>query len=586
MDLRCPADMALLLLALLCRIKPGGQEQPAKLTFLTMSSWEAPDYLDRLCKEFDVTMRPFVLSSSPLSFQHANWVTTNFPQTISSAIQGKPGESHLVLYFEPRNIGQMDETVEILEPVYGNSGALGWGESHNYAALNLPAQAATVRVVTVSRPFSWQFRGWVQGFQNVHLVISDHGDQTHLDQRQSYQMVVAFVPCSREERLELLSWAVRNNASTTNIYFPYQEEVSLEGYLAEGRDHNRLDVVNQHALGFISTIPRLQPWIKDIKRKLGVFFTIQPTLNEMCRRLGQVVHLYAWTPDLRDIPPMSPPQTLRLFHSVLPVLNFDARLAYMMTLPNASPEMALWKIDFATILSVGATNLFKWRVNSVEDLPTLADLESASEQLRNTKIGRAGTMPMLVALWQTCLRRLLSLPEAETCMKKHIFWDSSVKEALSMKALSLHLDPAYSHHALLKRSQLIDVMKSFGSNVGDLTAYGNNLWGPDVDKVPFQMQKCFYWGNSFVHLMGQDMANTRVDLVLSNTILHPDPTVCIGLDFTEVQKVATDWTWIPEEVTLKLVESFYGVERAREDALDRFYRQSFGPMVLPAVLKQ
>lgn len=240
----------------------------------------------------------------------------------------------------------------------------------------------------------------IHGVAHVHLILGTTQLSSTVD-HVTGQVTQVELPMSRAERLEQISWARRRTGykHTTRIYL---EAESIKQYIARGCPHRRLEVANGHAQGFITAIcaSSFLGGRVDKAAIIACFLRDMDVFNDFKTRLERH-HVLASRPSLRTLGFSNVTQTAA-FKAILPLLNYDPRLALFVSLPCSSPDVLQAKIELAAILTVGLGEV----VSLNAPLGRMAEVRSkliAACSGRIQPLVSQGTLWLILCLWKQAI---------------------------------------------------------------------------------------------------------------------------------------------------------------------------------------
>ncbi|KAH7327764.1 hypothetical protein B0I35DRAFT_415668 [Stachybotrys elegans] len=382
LDLRCPADQALALLSLMELAQSPGQR---RLAVITMSSHPLPEYHQDMCRMHTVDIACIQLPSKEreqkVSFRTCK--QNGVVGEVVEAVASHPQESHLVLIMGLSPHWEIGEAlfgktfagVHCIPPPPRDQDLL----SSNYAQMQKTFTQGheSVVIVRVEEPGSWHFRPWVQGFQNVHVILNDEQMRYIMDYRAGQFATVHRRPTVMENE-EIFSSALRSTGASTTVYLCSGDgETSSRDFLETDSDYMRYDVENRHVLGFIASLALSS--LDDF----GSFFFVTASIQVETKHRIEEMRLN----QLRT-------EEVALFHDLLPAVEYDARLALMLSRRNATPTRIQAKIDLASVLTAGGSDMFTHVEGSADDLIASKTLGIGRELMRT------GSLWIFVGLWQ------------------------------------------------------------------------------------------------------------------------------------------------------------------------------------------
>ncbi|KAJ4262937.1 hypothetical protein NW762_006550 [Fusarium torreyae] len=210
----------------------------------------------------------------------------------------------------------------------------------------------------------------LEGFDQIHLRLSSYRQQKVFDSF-TRQVTSITLRTSEEERREQLAWSA-SAAHASDTIFIYTDESSTDAFLHQGTRDRRLKVCNEHAAGFITSLVCLVDagWGVDIGRVISCFFiseTDQSTSELILYRLRNL-DFTSHEPeddefqDYEEFPTSlgSIGKLSHVLQSILPIVDFDYRLALFIALPYESSVVLKTKLQLAAILTTGIDRLFSF----------------------------------------------------------------------------------------------------------------------------------------------------------------------------------------------------------------------------------
>ncbi|KAI9166275.1 hypothetical protein HJFPF1_02374 [Paramyrothecium foliicola] len=409
LELQCPADLALALLAILWlgRYSKG-------ITLLAMSP-DQPAYLGTLVRELSPahgTPRAFSLPRTSPAHEKALWLSVaeeDIVQVVVQAIAEKPEQSHIVVDMTPiagSDIAAASPSIfwEFLPPVRDIYTIGELLEKEDRLRVKALSAHSKIQIVNFLEVGSWHIRGHIQGFNNVHLIVPLNQRRCVFDHRTSQSCVIN-TAMSREERLDMLAWAARTDAKTVSIYLA-GEGCSLDRYIGLAPAHRRLHVANQQALGFVCSLPMFLPWSDNDEGSVRSFITDARAADEIAHRSVRI-GLTAWLPKANGRMALVPQGGLSRDHlnHILPAVHYDTRLAVFLLL-EASPNVTWVKMQMAAIITTGVSNLFCFDDDEFDAVSLTEEAIGLTQPLAQT-----GTIWVLLCWWQHMMTTVVSRPK-------------------------------------------------------------------------------------------------------------------------------------------------------------------------------
>ncbi|KAK7425098.1 hypothetical protein QQX98_000012 [Neonectria punicea] len=202
----------------------------------------------------------------------------------------------------------------------------------------------------------------VEGFDMVHILVASRsvsnvydivtGQTTHVE-----------LFTSRNERLEQISWATRTTCAPKDVIVYLDAHDTVEEFINAGHDRRRLDAANSQLGGFLGAAAGLSDWNID-QNVLSCFARDHSAVSEISNRMfcqGIIACLRPFTSLSLRLPPVE----ACIFQAVLPILDYDYRLAYPVSHSSSGHHDAKvnrTKIQLAALLHVGLETLVDFEV--------------------------------------------------------------------------------------------------------------------------------------------------------------------------------------------------------------------------------
>ncbi|KIL90215.1 hypothetical protein FAVG1_05945 [Fusarium avenaceum] len=246
------------------------------------------------------------------------------------------------------------------------------------------------------------------GFLQVHMHLASHLLQTIFDWF-TLQVVQIRLAVSKKERLEQLSLAFRTPQIPGRVRL-YFEEQNLDDFLNNGPPE-KLKVCNQHAGGFITALVCLLNWGIRFDRVVSCFFasdleTLTSThIINVLRRQEITNHIPHG--EIQDVNELQFPTALgarfvntSLILTLLPIVDFDYRLAAFIALHTNSPIVLKVKLQLAAILVTGIDQLFTFPSHDEAAKAHFSQYLELACRGWTTALAHHGSMWMAVGLWK------------------------------------------------------------------------------------------------------------------------------------------------------------------------------------------
>lgn len=201
----------------------------------------------------------------------------------------------------------------------------------------------------------------IGGFDSVHVVPSKYRRAVLFD-KSSGVFASFLVRLTQDEFAEQLAWAHRSDAATVAVYHRTETE---HDHAAPFSPRRRTEVENRQVAGFIWQIIALRAMYPsmDVSAAIGAFVPNESLVKETVRRLGQQGLLKGDGIGgvASGFPTYQPSATnirQKALMNLLPFLNYDPALAYLVSRPSVCPFESRVKINLAALLATGIENVF------------------------------------------------------------------------------------------------------------------------------------------------------------------------------------------------------------------------------------
>ncbi|KAG4267259.1 hypothetical protein FPRO04_04871 [Fusarium proliferatum] len=227
------------------------------------------------------------------------------------------------------------------------------------------------------------------GFKVIHLCLSTSREQTIFDPY-TEQMARLRLLTSEEERQEQVAMAFRTSRARRPRVMLYCDQGTIDHFVEFGASERRLRICNDHTPGFILALVCLKDWELDIEKilSLGTQRIIREAISEAEERLnflGTRFHGKA-----------------SLLLKLLPIVDFDYRLAVFIAHPTQSAKVFKVKLQLAAILVTGIEKLFTFaRRGSMPYEEYKKSLILACQGWTSLLARTGGSMWLAVGLWKS-----------------------------------------------------------------------------------------------------------------------------------------------------------------------------------------
>ncbi|RSL60642.1 hypothetical protein CEP54_006629 [Fusarium duplospermum] len=351
-DPDCSAEFFLALYAAVEFSLSVTEEQTQAAIRLATMSWESADELYiRLVRQTGREITPFVLPG-------------NFDPYIQVSVGSGEGEQFKSLVSRLERLGSGDlHTVVCFRDEPGPPP--GWKEDHweekgwtreefeldNHG--RFPVHDESTGSVLLQVPCGTRGFGRLVGDGYAHIIPSNTRRRLIFDM-ETRQVVRVDLRVSQSERRQQLSWVDRTTCQRSRVFV----HLDVESQMAHSR---RRDILNSQLAGLIAGLAQFEGWPSRI-RSLSRLFAFLAQDHETKGIVNQTVQRLELQGVLRiETPQMDQAISLQsgipnTFLALLPLVNYDTRLAYLLVQP--SDPMATWvKIQLAGALTIGLDNL-------------------------------------------------------------------------------------------------------------------------------------------------------------------------------------------------------------------------------------
>lgn len=261
------------------------------------------------------------------------------------------------------------------------------------------------RVLHVQEPIRCPFP--LAGFDHIHVVAKPTATKVVFD-AVTGQLTSTLAHLSKEERKEQLAYAVRSQGASS--VSAYVDRPTATDFLSAGIEYRRLQVNNEQLGGFIAALAGFEAWGIDALKVAGCFLPGMEdyALMTMMKRLIDQ-GLLRQTPGTGCLGLQIRGKEADIFKAVLPILDYDHRLAYFVAQRTDNMILQQSKHQLASLLAVGVLRVFHFPPNIPEGLDGWA-----SECWGYTRpLARQGAMWMALGLWKRAARQFYDFRHAE-----------------------------------------------------------------------------------------------------------------------------------------------------------------------------
>ncbi|KAF5641064.1 uncharacterized protein FTJAE_4246 [Fusarium tjaetaba] len=254
----------------------------------------------------------------------------------------------------------------------------------------------------------------LDSFEQVHLCLSPFREQVIFDPH-TERLARMRLLTSQEERREQVSLAYR----TGNVPFRvamYCDEGTVDNFVESGSPERRLKVCNEHAPGFLLSLVILMDWEIDILKIISCFFPTeqQKSIVDKIQYGFLYQHVARYVAEDSDDEDAYTAEEDSIFNSLgdliedresivrqlLPILDFDYRLAVFLARPTQSCKVFKAKLQLAAILTVGIDKLFNFPHRGTMSHEEYRDSLIEACHGWTSPLAHTGSMWLAVGLWK------------------------------------------------------------------------------------------------------------------------------------------------------------------------------------------
>lgn len=424
-----PCECALALVAAAHWAMDISQRKEAGVRVLTVSPGEEEPALGRLLKLYSVPRAPQVDMSDalPTGYQTVCAEPLELARHIHSNLTTGPAAKDMIMCFPPhdRVYGLSDhfrclhESGEVKEPwIEAESIRL---QRSELIVANLQWEEGTPgHLISASNGFNAPCR--IAGFDRVHIVLGS-ADVAPVFDAVTGQITSTELVTSRDERLEQVSWLGRADCLPENIFvYIDTQERTVEEFVEAGHGYRRLKVSNRQLGGFLGSLAGMSHWGLDFYQIAEQFVTEHVALREMTSRmLRQEIITQPSVSRCDDITLGMPDDERIIFKTVLPLLDYDHRLAYFLARRSSSGLVRQVKVQVAALMCVGPHEVVQFfNPDEKTSAENLADLVNACWGCTR-RMAKTGTIWLMSSLWKRAVNSSSSGGDfgPSVCRKSH-----------------------------------------------------------------------------------------------------------------------------------------------------------------------
>ncbi|RSL73452.1 hypothetical protein CEP53_000734 [Fusarium sp. AF-6] len=408
-----------------------------------------------------------------------------------------------------------------------------------------PAQDESTGSVLLQVPCGTRGFGKLGGDGYAHIIPSSTRRRLIFDM-ETRQVVSVELRVSQSERRQQLSWVDRTTCQRSRVCV----YLDVESQVAHSR---RRDILNSQLAGLIAGLAQFEGWPSRI-RSLSRLIALLAQDDESKGIVSQTVQRLELQGVLRiETPQIDQAISLQggnphTFCALLPLVNYDTRLAYLLVQP--SDPMATWvKIQLAAALSIGVNNLLSidMQLCSLEDL---SYIKIARDIGYAAKLAPFGTLWTALGLMKRGKSEMVLRDNSRPFVDDKVTLAGSACQEWEGRCREIHgvLSPGHPP---------VDVLDEIGTLTEEQV---DGLHWDCLRAFAFQIAVLTFPRDS-QHPVAHDFVSgvkLSIDAVLItvdfDTIKENDPECVVGF-YTTLSRprnapgtVISDWNWIPSPV--------------------------------------
>ncbi|KAF7550738.1 hypothetical protein G7Z17_g5523 [Cylindrodendrum hubeiense] len=415
------------------------------------------------------------------------------------------------------------------------------------------------------------------GSDYVHIITGETRQRQIFDHKIN-QVAEVNLKISASERQEQVDWASRVDCLGSQVIV-YTNKDFWEG--ANATRPRRLFAADLQLSGLLAGLTEFA----DCPMQTPYFIVLVTMINpvgawQIIRRLNlqKLMHMEG-----HGFPRLDIPEAIHgRFYDALPLVNYDARLAWFISMPSQSPTCALVKLQLAAVLTTGINDLI-----SVDPTPDIID-----ELLDTARCGLAGSYVDRGMLWL-----LLGLIKKAFCeTRNEVGWGSGIFTTPEFELLEGVVSVNLIHAKRVMHS--IEVLKKWASRHhveladGEIRNEPLSMTSDGFLEISWDLLRAFVHQTACVKLPATEqwqIQDTQSFKTLNDkgmtyilcdwdVIEAHDTEVATGIHThrispsADVDVLVLDWTWIPFSLLKR-----WGREFGRLDAIAGYYLGSPNP---------
>ncbi|KAH7250233.1 uncharacterized protein BKA55DRAFT_539790 [Fusarium redolens] len=201
-----------------------------------------------------------------------------------------------------------------------------------------------------------------------HVITSNTRRRLIFD-LETRQPVTVTIQCSNSEEKQQMSWVHRFSGQSSNIY-------TQEGFSYDGGHHRRMRVQDEQLGGFVAALSEFDKWPIGMAKTVRLFdnrgeeYQVATDIGQRITTQGIIKHdaksTITWSLAL-------PEETHKAFYAVLPLVEYDHRLALFLSIKSKHAMVNTAKAQMTAIISGSITNCFDFVGKTPPDVDEIGD---------------------------------------------------------------------------------------------------------------------------------------------------------------------------------------------------------------------
>ncbi|VZI14428.1 unnamed protein product [Fusarium fujikuroi] len=353
-----------------------------------------------------------------------------------------------------------------------------------------------------------------------HLLTSTTRRRLIFD-LETRQPITVTTECSSSEEKQQMSWVHRFSGESTNVY-------TQPGFCHGAKSRRRMRFADEQLGGFLAALSELDKWPLGISNVMHLFDhrgEESQVAIDIGQRLIRQGILQKNSKSTTGLSLALPNESHQAFYNILPLVEYDHRLALFLSLKSKNLMVNKAKAQMAAIISGSNTNCFKF---TYKIAPEVHETNNAARIGLLEHVAHTGTVMKGLGLIKTAIsasRFSMLLPEIYIVDKQ----------------VSVYMDEV--KHVMERCRLLLQVLSTCGYNVDEAMPFTQeepesiefddfmeDLVSQTRLEASFEVQHCFEW-----ETIPKDKWDYAVGIYTRASRERGRTTI-------------KDWNWIPPEV--------------------------------------